>query len=94
MKLSFIYFTLLFFVSNNLFSQTSILNDGNWFKIGVTESGIFKIDKNFFEKNNISSNNIDPKRIQVYGSGYNGALPQLNSKSNKINPQEIQIKFS
>ena len=94
MKLSFIYFTLLFFVSNNLFSQTSILNDGNWFKIGVTESDIFKIDKNFFEKNNISSNNIDPKRIQVYGSGYNGALPQLNSKSNKINPQEIQIKFS
>ena len=93
MKLSFIYFFLLFFVSNSLFAQTSILSNGDWYKIGVVESGIFKIDKNFLEKNNISSNNIDPNKIQVYGSGYNGALPQLNSESNKINPEEIQIKI-
>ena len=91
MKLSYIYFFLLSFVSNSLFAQASILSNGDWYKIGVVESGIFKIDKNFLEKNNISSNNIDP--IQVYGSGYNGALPQLNSKSNKINPEEIQIKI-
>ena len=93
MKLRFIYFFLLFFVSNSLFAQASILSNGDWYKIGVVESGIFKIDKNFLEKNNISSNNIDPNKIQVYGSGYNGALPQLNSESNKINPEEIQIKI-
>ena len=93
MKLRYIYFFLLSFVSNSLFAQASILSDGDWYKIGVVESGIFKIDKNFLEKNNISSNNIDPNKIQVYGSGYNGALPQLNSKSNKINPEEIQIKI-
>ena len=93
MKLSYIYFFLLFFVSNCLFSQTSILSNGDWYKIGVVESGIFKIDKNFLENNNISSDNIDPNKIQVYGSGYNGALPQLNSESNKINPEEIQIKI-
>ena len=84
---------LLFFVSKSLFAQTSILSNGDWYKIGVVESGIFKIDKNFLEKNNISSNNIDPNKIQVYGSGYNGALPQLNSESNKINPEEIQVKI-
>lgn len=93
MKLSYIYFFLLSFVSNSLFAQASILSNGDWYKIGVVESGIFKIDKNFLEKNNISSNNIDPNKIQVYGSGYNGALPQLNSESNKINPEEIQIKI-
>ena len=93
MKLRYIYFFLLSFVSNSLFAQASILSDGDWYKIGVVESGIFKIDKNFLEKNNISSNNIDPNKIQVYGSGYNGALPQLNSESNKINPEEIQIKI-
>ena len=47
MKPSFIYFILLFFLSNNLFSQTSILDNGEWFKIAVFESGVFKIDKNF-----------------------------------------------
>ena len=93
MKLSYIYFFLLSFVSNSLFAQASILSNGDWYKIGIVESGIFKIDKNFLEKNNISSNNIDPNKIQVYGSGYNGALPQLNSESNKINPEEIQIKI-
>ena len=93
MKLRYIYFFLLSFISNSLFAQASILSNGDWYKIGVVESGIFKIDKNFLEKNNISSNNIDPNKIQVYGSGYNGALPQLNSKSNKINPEEIQIKI-
>ena len=64
MKPSFIYFILLFFLSNNLFSQTSILDNGEWFKIAVFESGVFKIDKNFFEKNNISIDNVDPKKIQ------------------------------
>ena len=93
MKLRYIYFFLFSFISNSLFAQASILSNGDWYKIGVVESGIFKIDKNFLEKNNISSNNIDPNKIQVYGSGYNGALPQLNSKSNKINPEEIQIKI-
>ena len=93
MKPSFIYFILLLFLSNNLFSQTSILDNGEWFKIAVFESGVFKIDKIFFEKNNISIDNVDPKKIQVYGTGYNGVLPQLNSLSNKINPEEIQLKF-
>ena len=94
MKKSLFYFIVLFFLSNNIISQNSILDNGEWFKVGVLESGVFKIDKNFLEKNNIPTNGFDPKNIQVYGSGYNGALPQLNSLSNKINPQEIQTRFS
>ncbi|GIS31625.1 MAG: hypothetical protein Ct9H90mP3_4210 [Flammeovirgaceae bacterium] len=90
MKLRYIYFFFLSFVSNSFFAQASILSNGDWYKIGVVESGIFKIDKNFLEKNNISSNNIDPNKIQVYGSGYNGALPQLNSKSNKKIPKKFK----
>ena len=94
MKKSLFYFIVLFFLSNNIISQNSILDNGEWFKVGVLESGVFKIDKNFLEKNNIPTNGFDPKNIQIYGSGYNGALPQLNSLSNKINPQEIQTRFS
>ena len=79
-----IYF--LIFNSFILKSNNSILSNGKWIKIGVTESGVYKIDKNFFLDNDLSIENIDPNRIQIFGSGYNGSLPQINYKSNLIQP--------
>ena len=67
-----IYF--LIFNSIILKSNNSILSDGKWIKIGVTESGVYKIDKNFFLDNDLSIENIDPNRIQIFGSGYNLSL--------------------
>ena len=61
-----IYF--LIFNSIILKSNNSILSDGKWIKIGVTESGVYKIDKNFFLDNDLSIENIDPNRIQIFGS--------------------------
>ena len=89
----FYLFLIYFFLPLLIFGQTSILNDGDWIKIGIIESGIYKIDKNFLDKNNIDIGKINPNKIQIYGSGYNGSLPQLNSISNYINPKEIQISF-
>ncbi len=74
-------------------AQNSILREGDWIKIGVVESGIYKIDKNFFNKINFSDKDIDPLKIQIFGSGYNGSLPQLNSLSEFINPQEVPVSF-
>ena len=56
-----IYF--LIFNSIILKSKNSILSDGKWIKIGVTESGVYKIDKNFFLDNDLSIEIIDPNRI-------------------------------
>ena len=89
----FYLFPIYFFLPLLIFGQTSILNDGDWIKIGIIESGIYKIDKNFLDKNNLDIGKINPNKIQIYGSGYNGSLPQLNSISNYINPKEIQISF-
>ena len=86
-----IYF--LIFNSIILKSNNSILSDGKWIKIGVTESGVYKIDKNFFLDNDLSIENIDPNRIQIFGSGYNGSLPQINYKSNLIQPVELESSF-
>ena len=47
-----IYF--LIFNSIILKSNNSILSGGKWIKIGVTESGVYKIDKNFFLDNDLS----------------------------------------
>ena len=90
-------FHLIFFILFkvlNVNAQTSILSNGDWVKIGVVESGIYKLDKNFFDNNNISLDGVSPDRIKIFGSGYNGALPQLNSLSNIINPKEIQSSFN
>ena len=90
----FYLFLIYFFLPLLIFGQTSILNDGDWIKIGIIESGIYKIDKNFLDKNNIDIGKINPNKIQIYGSGYNGSLPQLNSQSEIIEPQEIQSIFN
>ena len=82
---------LIFFEA---FSNNSILNSGSWYKIGVTKSGVYKLDKNFFIQNDINTDNINPLTIQVFGSGYNGQLPQLNSKSNLFQPHEINVRFN
>ena len=78
----------------NINAQTSILSNGEWIKIGVVESGVYKLDKNFFDNHNISLEGVSPDKIKIFGSGYNGALPQLNSLSNIISPKEIQSIFN
>ena len=91
MKLKFIY--ILFFLPGYIFSQSSILSTGNWIKIGIVNSGIYRIDKDVFTTNGIDYNLINPKTLQLFGNGYNGKLPQKNSLSNEISPKEIAIKF-
>jgi hypothetical protein len=90
-KIKFII--ILLFLSGYLFSQSSILSTGDWIKIGVTKSGIYKLDKNFFQDNNIEYNLINPSTIQIFGSGYNGLLPQKNNLSTLFSPKQLKISF-
>lgn len=54
-----------------------MLSEGEWFKIGVTQSGIHKLDFNFLQKAGINPAAINPKHIKLYGNG-GGMLPQAN----------------
>lgn len=84
----------LFLLNTSLLkSNNSILKDGNWVKIGIIESGVYKIDLDFFKMHNLYNGVIDPNKIQIFGSGYNGSVPQLNSKSNLFQPVEIETSF-
>jgi hypothetical protein len=58
--------------------QTSVLNSGDWFKIGVPASGIYKLDREALGKLGLNTGATDPRRIQVYGNA-TGVLPQANS---------------
>ncbi|GAB3822775.1 hypothetical protein GCM10028895_28060 [Pontibacter rugosus] len=55
-----------------------MLSTGEWYKLAVTQSGIYKIDKSVLQALGINTQSLDPKKIQVYGNG-GGMLPQPNS---------------
>lgn len=54
---------------------TSPMNEGNWYKIGVTSTGIQKLNKSFFTSNAINISGVNPKNIRVFGYPQ-GMLPE------------------
>ncbi len=60
------------------FAEQSVLSEGNWYKIGITEEGIYRIDAAFLSDLGLDVNNLDPRRLQLYGNG-GGMLPQPNA---------------
>ena len=65
-------------IRNRTHKSNSVLSSGAWFKIGVTETGIHKINRKFLQDLGVNMNGLNPKNIQVYGNG-GGMLPQANS---------------
>ncbi|WP_299703603.1 type IX secretion system sortase PorU [uncultured Pontibacter sp.] len=61
-------------------ATTSVLSSGNWYKIGVINSGIYRIDKALLQTLGINTQQLDPRALQLYGNG-GGMLPQPNSAS-------------
>ncbi|TPE44097.1 type IX secretion system sortase PorU [Pontibacter mangrovi] len=72
------------------FSSNSVLSTGNWYKLAVTQSGIYKIDKSLLQDLGISAQSIDPKKIQLFGNG-GGMLPQPNGAPRPDDLQENAI---
>ncbi|RYY21582.1 MAG: hypothetical protein EOO36_00415, partial [Cytophagaceae bacterium] len=58
--------------------QNSVLRQGDWFKIGVPSSGMYKLDRAALSSLGVPVASIDPRRIQVYGNA-TGVLPQANA---------------
>ena len=56
----------------------SVLQQGDWFKIGVPASGIYKLDRAALVALGLNAQALDPRRLQIYGNA-TGMLPQPNS---------------
>jgi hypothetical protein len=56
----------------------SVLATGKWFKVGVTQTGVYKLDKSFLSSLGLPSS-FDPRTLKVYGNGGGGMLPQSNA---------------
>ncbi len=58
------------------FKDNSILATGNWYKIAVSERGVYKIDYNFLQSLGINPATINPNNIRLYGNS-GTVLPEL-----------------
>ena len=58
--------------------SNSVLASGNWFRFYIEKSGVYKISKNFLQQLGVDINNVDPRKIKIYGNG-GRMLPLLNS---------------
>lgn len=75
-RVSYLFFLL---VTTAICGQSSVLSTGTWFKVGITETGIHKIDRNTLDALGVSSG-VNPQKIKLYGNGVKGVLPQANAE--------------
>lgn len=62
----------------NSFAGSSELASGNWFKVAVTQDGIHRITYEQLQQMGMNVDQVDPRRLTVYGNG-GGMLPQPNN---------------
>jgi len=71
-------FAGLFARSQRVYKVNSVLATGNWYKIAVSEAGIYKLDIPFLSSLGINANNLSSSSIRLFGNG-GGMLPEANN---------------
>ena len=70
----------------------SVLRSGDWFKMGVAESGIYKLDKAALGSLGLNTGSVDPRNIHIYGNAM-GLLPQPNAAPRPDDLAENNVLF-
>ncbi|RSK47267.1 type IX secretion system sortase PorU [Hymenobacter rigui] len=78
--------------ASRVYTRTSVLNQGDWFKIGVAGSGIYKLDKATLSGLGLNVQSLDPSRLRLYGNAM-GTLPQANSAYRPDDLAENALQF-
>lgn len=73
--------------------SSSVLANGSWFKIAVPGEGVYKIDYQFLLDAGIAPENIDPRKISLWGNG-GQMLPQANAAQRPADLQQNAIMLS
>lgn len=80
-------------VSRKTGSTENPLKSGNFYKIKVDTSGVFKITAKFLRDNGINPSNINPKNFRIYGNG-GLMLPEHNQDTRYSALQENAIQVT
>ena len=60
------------------YTDNSVLSQGEWYKISVQESGMYKISYSDLENMGMNTSGINPQDLRLYGNGGN-MLPEKNN---------------
>jgi hypothetical protein len=72
--------------------ENSVLSSGDWYKIGVPRSGVYKLDQTALKNLGLPVASLDPRRLQLYGNAM-GLLPQANAAPRPDDLAENNILF-
>ena len=75
------------------YTASSVLATGDWYKIGITQAGVCKIDYDYLKNIGVDVDNLDPHNIKLYGNG-GGMLAYANSTFRYDDLQENSIWVS
>jgi hypothetical protein len=73
-------------------AENSVLRSGDWYKIGVPRSGVYKLDQAALRSLGLAVGSLDPRRVQLYGNAM-GLLPQANAAPRPDDLAENNILF-
>ncbi|MDY0076932.1 MAG: type IX secretion system sortase PorU [Bacteroidales bacterium] len=63
--------------SGNSFANESVLASGNWYKLRIPETGIYRLSAADLQAMGIATSSLNPRNIRIYGNG-GGLLPENN----------------
>ncbi len=70
----------------------SVLANGDWYKMGVAESGVYKVDKGVLRSMGLNPQGVNPNNLHVYGNA-TGLLPQANAAPRPDDLAENNVLF-
>lgn len=74
-------------------ADQSVLSDHTWYKIGVVEDGVYRLDGATLQSLGVELGTLDPERIRLFGN-VAGALPEANASSRYDDLTEVAIELT
>ena len=93
MQKYFSLFLLLFFISIGGHAQHSVLSTGNWYKVGISETGIQCLTYSDLVSLGMNPDQLNPRNLRVYHNG-GGVLSEKNADPHFDDLIEIPIFVS
>ena len=79
--------------ANPTYVDRSAMANGEWYKIGLSKTGIYKLTYSDLSDLGINVSSIDPRQIRIYHNG-GGVLPEMNAFSRPDDLVEVPVFVS
>ena len=79
--------------TNAVYATRSAMASGAWYKIGLPETGIYKLTATDLTELGLDLANLDPRQIRIYHNG-GGVLPEMNVEARYDDLVEVPIYVS